>query len=64
MHPVNIFNCEESKLFKQGKTFHSELLKYFAERQIVLCHLDFVSLARTAKLCNQTRILKTVNTRG
>ena len=57
MHQVNIFNCEELKLFKQGKTFHSELLKYFAERQIV-------SLARTAKICNQTRILKTVNTRG
>ena len=53
MHPVNIFNCEESKLFKQGKTFHSELLTYFAERQIVWCHLDFVSLGRTAKICNQ-----------
>ena len=40
MHPVFIFNCEESKLFKQGKTFHSELLKYFAKRQIVWCHLN------------------------
>ena len=63
MHPVNIFNCEESKLFKQGKTFHSELLKYFAERQIVVT-LRFCFIGQNSKICNQTRILKTVNTRG
>ena len=37
MHLVNILDCEESTLFKQGTTFHSEVL-IIAEKQIVLFH--------------------------
>ena len=36
MHLVNILDCEESTLFKQGTMFHS--INYFAEKQIVLFH--------------------------
>ena len=54
-HVVNILDCEESKLFKQGALLHSELF--------IWSHLDLDSLktqARTAKICKHTRILDIV----
>ena len=64
MHLVNILDCEESKLFTM---FHSELLFIFLKKQNNLVPLRscFIkTLAKTAKIWNQTRIPETVNIQG